>query len=124
LQGLIDQLRSFLTQYRDVLDETTTSALLASYGRLDELLHFAAMHDDNETVIEHLMQRGEVARALGVLRRPNVSLELVYKFAPVLIVAAPTDTVDAWIHTGSNLDTRRLMPALLRCDEPVSPPPF
>uniref|UniRef100_A0A7S1SRU6 Pep3/Vps18 RING C-terminal domain-containing protein n=1 Tax=Tetraselmis chuii TaxID=63592 RepID=A0A7S1SRU6_9CHLO len=119
-QGLIDQLRSFLTQYRDVLDETTTSALLASYGRLDELLHFAAMHDDNETVIEHLMQRGEVARALGVLRRPNVSLELVYKFAPVLIVAAPTDTVDAWIHTGSNLDTRRLMPALLRCDEPAT----
>jgi len=119
-QGLIEQLRTFLTDYKDVLDETTTSGLLASYGRLDELLHFAAMHDDNETVIEHLMQRGEVSRALGVLRRPNVSLELVYKFAPVLIVASPTATVDAWIHNAHKLNTRRLMPALLRCDEPAA----
>lgn len=59
-QALIEKLKGFLTEYRDVLDDATTSNLLASYGRLDELMHFAAMQDDNETVIEHLMQRGEV----------------------------------------------------------------
>lgn len=38
---------------------------------------------DNETVLEYLLQRGEAAKALAVLRRPNVSQELAYKFAPV-----------------------------------------
>mmetsp|Transcript_23999 Transcript_23999/g.66689 ORF Transcript_23999/g.66689 Transcript_23999/m.66689 type:complete len:1007 (-) Transcript_23999:341-3361(-) len=117
-QSLIEQLREFLTQYKDVLDNATTSSLLASYGRLDELMHFAAMNEDSETVIEHLMQRGEVKRALGVLRRPNTSLELVYKFAPVLLAAVPGEAVDSWIHAADRLDPRRLMPALLRSDEP------
>jgi hypothetical protein len=38
---------------------------------------------DNETVLEYLLQRGEALKALAVLRRPGVSQELVYKFAPV-----------------------------------------
>jgi hypothetical protein len=38
---------------------------------------------DNETVLEYLIQRGEALKALAVLRRPGVSQELVYKFAPV-----------------------------------------
>ena len=37
---------------------------------------------DNETVLEYLLQRGEALKALAVLRRPGVSQELVYKFAP------------------------------------------
>ena len=38
---------------------------------------------DNETLLEYLLQRGEESRALAVLRRPNISHELIYKFAPV-----------------------------------------
>ncbi len=34
-------------------------------------------------LLEYLLQRGEEGRALAVLRRPNISHELVYKFAPV-----------------------------------------
>jgi hypothetical protein len=34
-------------------------------------------------VLEYLLQRGEALKALAVLRRPGVSQELVYKFAPV-----------------------------------------
>jgi len=119
-QELVDQLRDFLSEYKDVLDSATTSNLLASYGRLDELMHLAALLDDNETVIEHLMQRGEIIRALGVLRKPTIPRELIYKFAPALLEAAPGETVDAWIQAGSKLDPRRLMPALVRCDEPAA----
>jgi hypothetical protein len=38
---------------------------------------------DNETLLEYLLQRGEESRALAVLRQPNISHELIYKFAPV-----------------------------------------
>ena len=38
---------------------------------------------DNETLLAYLLQRGEESRALAVLRRPNISHELIYKFAPV-----------------------------------------
>lgn len=34
-------------------------------------------------MLEYLLQRGDVAKALAVLRLPNVSQELAYKFAPV-----------------------------------------
>lgn len=34
-------------------------------------------------MLEYLLQRGEALTALAVLRRPGVSQELVYKFAPV-----------------------------------------
>ena len=34
-------------------------------------------------MLAYLLQRGEESRALAVLRRPNISHELIYKFAPV-----------------------------------------
>ena len=48
---------------------------------------------DSEAVLELLVQRGEVSRALAVLRQPSLSRELIYKFAPPLMAAAPADTV-------------------------------
>ena len=48
---------------------------------------------DAEAVLELLVQRGEARKALAVLRQPNLSPELAYKFAPPLMAAAPSDTV-------------------------------
>lgn len=39
----------------------------------------------------------QAERALEVLRRPSVSQELYYKFAPALVAQAPALTVQAWI---------------------------
>ena len=39
--ALTAQLRAFLAKYVETLDAHTTSALLASYGRMDDLVHFA-----------------------------------------------------------------------------------
>lgn len=36
-------------------------------------------------------------RALRVLRNPNASRELLYKFAPALVAAAPSETVDFFV---------------------------
>lgn len=123
-EALSQALRDFLRNHVDVLDVNVTISLLASYGRLDDLMHYATYRQvshpwdciltgrahmldyllllstltmntpfakrlsymwlqDNETVLEYLLQRGEASKALAVLRRPGVSQELVYKFAPV-----------------------------------------
>ena len=118
-----EALRSFLRDNVRVLDVNVTVSLLASYGRMDDLMHYATYRQarqrscdtalspeddsiwvpgvvgqqvcnrvwrlqDNETVLEYLLQRGEALKALAVLRRPGVSQELVYKFAPVLLFVA------------------------------------
>ncbi|KAI8463559.1 MAG: hypothetical protein J3K34DRAFT_462375 [Monoraphidium minutum] len=111
--------QSFLTQYVDVLDVGTTTGLLASYGRLEELQHFAAARGDDEALLDYLMQRPDGAmRALAVLRKPGVSTELVYKFAPPVVAQATDDAVDYLVSRGPALDPRRLLPALARFGEP------
>ena len=83
---------------------------------------------DWEAVVEYLMQRGEAERALPVLRRPGVSQELWYKFAPTLMLLAPAQTVDAWMTAQPPLDPPRyacsLWPYfLLTFCQPPSPVP-
>ena len=47
--------REFLSSYVDVLDVSTTSNLLATYGRLDELQHYAGLRGDYETLLDLIM---------------------------------------------------------------------
>jgi hypothetical protein len=56
----VERLRAFLQKYVDVLDPGTTVGLLAGYGRLDELMHFARCRGDWEGLLEYLLQRQEV----------------------------------------------------------------
>lgn len=44
-------------------------------------------------MLEYLLQREDTKRAIALLRRPDVSHELFYKFAPGLMALAPGDTV-------------------------------
>ncbi|WIA14238.1 hypothetical protein OEZ85_002776 [Tetradesmus obliquus] len=118
----VAQLRSFLSENAAVLNWGTTTALLEGYGRLGELEGFAAAKGDQEALLEYLMRNKDGAtRALGVLRKPSVGPQLVYKFAPELLAAAPQETVDFLIAAGSTLDPRQLLPALVRFGEPDTP---
>ncbi len=45
-------------------------------------------------------------RALAVLRKPSCPAELVYRFAPGLMVAAPGPCVDLFISTRPALEPR------------------
>eukprot|EP00898_Chlorokybus_atmophyticus_P003117 jgi/Chlat1/3806/Chrsp259S03935 len=110
----VDEFCAFLKDHVDALDEATTVRLLGSYGRTHELVYYAELKGDHETVLSHHIQRGDAAKALSLLRRPRVPQELVYKFAPALMALDPVATVDAWIAAGANLTPRRLVPALLR----------
>ncbi|KAL3688498.1 hypothetical protein R1sor_014807 [Riccia sorocarpa] len=112
-QALITEFHAFLTDCKDVLDEATTVKLLGSYGRVDELVYFAGLKEQYETLLHHYIQQGDAKKALAVLRKPNVSPELQYKFGPALIMLDPHATVESWM-TASNLSPRRLIPALMR----------
>lgn len=50
---------------------------------------------DNEAVLDYLVVRGDAERALAILRRPDVSQELCYKFSPSLMALAPSATVSS-----------------------------
>ncbi|KAK6918988.1 Pep3/Vps18/deep orange [Dillenia turbinata] len=112
-QSFIKEFRAFLSDSKDVLDEVTTVKLLESYGRVDELVYFASLKEQYEIVVHHYIQQGEAKKALEVLQKPAVPIDLQYKFAPDLIILDAYETVESWMAT-KNLNPRKLIPAMMR----------
>ncbi|KAG9452776.1 hypothetical protein H6P81_005680 [Aristolochia fimbriata] len=112
-QSTIKEFRAFLSDSKDVLDEATTMKLLESYGRVEELVYFASLKEHYEIVIHHYIQQGEAKKALEVLQKPNVPVELQYKFSPDLVMLDAYETVESWLTT-NNLNPRKLIPAMMR----------
>ncbi|KDP24193.1 hypothetical protein JCGZ_25850 [Jatropha curcas] len=112
-QSIIQEFRAFLSDSKDVLDEATTMRLLESYGRVEELVYFASLKEQYEIVIHHYIQQGEAKKALEVLQKPSVSIDLQYKFAPDLITLDAYETVESWMAM-KNLNPRKLIPAMMR----------
>ncbi|WVZ01545.1 hypothetical protein V8G54_027614 [Vigna mungo] len=112
-QSIIKEFRAFLSDSKDVLDETTTMKLLESYGRVEELVYFASLEGHYEIVVHHYIQQGESKKALEVLQKPDVPIDLQYKFAPDLIALDAYETVESWMAT-KNLNPRKLIPAMMR----------
>ncbi|OMO98799.1 hypothetical protein COLO4_13682 [Corchorus olitorius] len=111
--SIIKEFRAFLSDSKDVLDEVTTMRLLESYGRVEELVYFASLKEQYEIVIHHYIQQGEAKKALEVLRKPAVPVDLQYKFAPDLITLDAYETVESWMASNS-LNPRKLIPAMMR----------
>lgn len=111
--SIIKEFRAFLSDCKDVLDEATTMRLLESYGRVDELVFFASLREQYEIVVHHYIQQGEARKALEVLKKPDVPIDLQYKFAPDLIMLDAYETVESWMTT-KNLNPRKLIPAMMR----------
>ncbi|XP_019437036.1 PREDICTED: vacuolar protein sorting-associated protein 18 homolog [Lupinus angustifolius] len=112
-QSIIKEFRAFLSDSKDELDEATTMKLLESYGRVEELVYFASLKGQYEIVVHHYIQQGEAKKALEVLQKPSVAIDLQYKFAPELIALDAYETVESWMAT-KNLNPRKLIPAMMR----------
>ncbi|KAE8679969.1 Detected protein of confused Function [Hibiscus syriacus] len=112
-QSIIKEFRAFLSDCKDVLDEVTTMRLLESYGRVEELVFFASLKEQHGIVIHYHIQQGEAKKALEVLRKPAVPVDLQYKFAPDLITLDAYETVESWM-ASNNLNPRKLIPAMMR----------
>ncbi|CAL0323663.1 unnamed protein product [Lupinus luteus] len=112
-QSIIKEFRAFLSDSKDELDEATTMKLLESYGRVEELVYFASLKGQYEIVVHHHIQQGEAKKALEVLQKPSVAIDLQYKFAPDLIALDAYETVESWMAT-KNMNPRKLIPAMMR----------
>jgi hypothetical protein len=119
---------------QDNLDQRTVFDLITSHGRIDMLLHYAAVVGDFERIVAHWVQEEEWAKALDTLSRQvkewpacrscyfhladksttthQDDVALYYRYAPVLMKKSPKETVDTLMRRTS-LDVRRLIPALL-----------
>lgn len=112
-QSIIREFRAFLSDSKDVLDEATTIKLLESYGRVDELVFFASLKEQHDIVVHHYIQLGEAKKALQVLQKLNVPIDLQYKFAADLIMLDAYETVESWM-IRKDLNPRKLIPAMMR----------
>ncbi|XP_042472563.1 vacuolar sorting protein 18-like [Zingiber officinale] len=112
-QLIVPEFRAFLSDCKDVLDEATTMDLLERHGRIDELVYFAGLKEHYEIVIHYYIQQGETKKALEVLQKPNVPIDLQYKFAPDLIMLDAYETVESWMAT-NKLNPMKLIPAMMR----------
>ncbi|CAG8658675.1 5183_t:CDS:10, partial [Cetraspora pellucida] len=119
-QNFLEQFKAFIFIYdfrfyiNDNLDKRTTYNLIASHGRTEELLFYASLIGDYDKVISHWVQEKDYKQALDVLSR-QASIDVYYKFAPILMENAPYETVNVWMRQ-PNLNPRNLMPALLKYD--------
>ncbi len=107
---LEDDLKQFLTTYQANLDPDTIFDLLGKHGRDEVTLFYAAVVGDHERIVTHWILEEDWAKALQALNGQD-SVDLYYKFAPVLVREAPKEAIEAFMRQ-PNLDVRRLIPAL------------
>ena len=107
-----------MTEKRANLDVQTTYSLLSSHGCVEELLFFARLIEDYDRVLSHHIQREDIESAIFILKEVPIEKAeaLYYKFAPQMLLMAPTETVDAWI-AARYLSPCKLIPALVRYDQ-------
>lgn len=108
---LQDELRQFLVTYRDNLDRKTVFGLITRHGRNDFMLHYAALVGEHDRIVRYWIQEELWDRAIAALN-DQTSLELCYKFAPILVRRAAGQIIQSWTKQDL-LDPRRLIPAML-----------
>eukprot|EP00003_Mantamonas_plastica_P000108 TRINITY_DN10115_c0_g1_i3.p1 TRINITY_DN10115_c0_g1~~TRINITY_DN10115_c0_g1_i3.p1 ORF type:complete len:499 (-),score=177.51 TRINITY_DN10115_c0_g1_i3:992-2488(-) len=125
---LQEQFRTFMTDFHEHLDPSTTTGLITSFGQTEELLFYNMLVHNYAQVISYHIQKGEHQAALKVLKR-NVKKEveeglctadLFYRFAPVFIRQLPFQIVNLWKRC-TFLHPRKLLPALMRYDVSCNP---
>ncbi|CAL5381364.1 unnamed protein product [Camellia sinensis] len=87
-----------------------------SYVKVDELVYFASLKEQYEIVVHHYIHvlcQGEAKKALEVLQKPAVPIDLQYKFSPHLIMLDAYETVESWMTT-KRLNPRKLILAMMR----------
>ena len=81
-------------------------------------IYLARLIEDYDRVLTHHIQREDIASAIFILQEVPVEKAepLYYKFAPQMLLAAPKETVDAWM-AAPFLAPCKLIPALVRYDQ-------
>ncbi|XP_043479320.1 vacuolar protein sorting-associated protein 18 homolog isoform X2 [Leptopilina heterotoma] len=96
-------------------NRSTICNLMASHGDKDNLINLTVMHRNYEEVIRQHLYKNNYLEALEVLKKQG-NKELFYQFAGTLLQELPKPTVQALISQGSNLQSSKLLPALVSCN--------
>lgn len=92
---------------------------MASHGDCNSVLSsgVAATDNDLEEAVNQLLHQQRWQEALKVLRTQRKP-DLFYRFAPILMEAAPKETVSALKEQRESLEANKLMPTLVCVDTP------
>jgi len=113
-QMIQDEFKSFMQTNREYLDKKAIYQIISSHGRTEELLIFAELVKDYERMLDYYLQEKDYLKAISILNRQS-SLDLYYKYSPILMECMPYETVNMWIHE-PKLNPRHLIPSLLKYD--------
>lgn len=94
---------------------TTIYNLMASHGDKDNLIRLTIMHRNYEEVIRQHLYKNNYLEALEVLKS-QANRNLFYQFAGILVQELPKPTIAALISQGAQLQSSKLLPALVSCD--------
>jgi vacuolar protein sorting-associated protein 18 len=136
--------QSFLIKYDSCLHQETTFSLISEHGRVPELLTYAKIKKDYDTVISHYVQSAvpeppsnpnaqerydlktkndqQALRELLSVRDPQQAADLFYKYSPLLMARVPFHTVNAWLKARDVLRPALLIPSLMRYKMSSNPP--
>lgn len=109
--ALVKSFQQFVTSNTKLLDKETVYEIISGHGRRNELLYYATSIGDTEYVVGYWIRNENWSEALHVLLKEN-ELNLVYRYASVLLMSAPKETVDTWMRM-TTLEPEKLIPAIL-----------
>lgn len=111
-----EDVQKFLNKHVDLLDPGTTVSILQDYGRNKELIVYAQARGDEVSQVELLIHEGDFERAVQILRKPSLGIDLIYKYSQTLLNASPRETVSLWMDI-PQLDPVRLLPSMMHLAE-------
>eukprot|EP00013_Stygamoeba_regulata_P028607 CAMPEP_0177663226 /NCGR_PEP_ID=MMETSP0447-20121125/19794_1 /TAXON_ID=0 /ORGANISM="Stygamoeba regulata, Strain BSH-02190019" /LENGTH=835 /DNA_ID=CAMNT_0019169011 /DNA_START=24 /DNA_END=2528 /DNA_ORIENTATION=+ len=135
---------AFLIKYDSCLHQQTTFSLISEHGRVPELLTYAKIKKDYDTVISHYVQSAvpdmppnrsaqerydletkhlqQALRELLSVEDAHQAADLFYKYSPLLMARVPYHTVNAWLKARDVLSPPLLIPSLMRYKMSSNPP--
>ena len=114
------EFQDFVAKYKSDLDRKTTYDIISSHGREEELLSYASTVNDYNYVLSYWVQRERWSESLAVLKK-QTDPAIFYKYSSVLMTHAAVELVDIMMRQ-SNLDARKLIPALLNYNKDAREP--
>lgn len=120
LPAIRREYQEFVTKHKSDLDCKTVYEIISSHGREEELLFFANVVDDYSYVLSYWVQRERWQEAMSVLKK-QTDPEIFYKYSSVLMAHVAVDLIEVLMRQ-ANLDTKKLIPALLNYNRTVDVP--
>ncbi|ANZ75510.1 BA75_02591T0 [Komagataella pastoris] len=111
--------QSFVKKFKDSLDKETVYQLLIPHNLNEDLLYFANLIKDYDFVLGYYVDLSKWKDAIKIIAIQNDPV-IVYKYATVLLLNEPNETINTWMKMIENLDIHKLIPSLLTYNRSVS----